>query len=148
MASKTVTRSIGTLRSYNNDDNRNVWNTLGLGRVHSTQDSSCAGKKIIPDWTSVHTKERWFRRDFCNGTVCDAVALHFRDRRSVASLLHRLPATTTIDLATERERHLTTEKRAKTTKLDFRCSICRSAIGQSSCLICACRRQPTFRFCC
>ena len=32
------------------------------------------------------------------------------------------------DLATERERHMTTGKRAKTTKLDFRCSICRSAL--------------------
>ena len=52
------------------------------------------------------------------------------------------------DLATERERHMTTGKRAKTTKLDFRCSICRSAIGQTSCLICACRRQLTFPPCC
>ena len=52
------------------------------------------------------------------------------------------------DLATERERHLTTGKRAKTTKLDFRCPICRSAIGQASCLICARRRQLTFPFRC
>ena len=34
------------------------------------------------------------------------------------------------DLATEGERHLTTGKRAERTKLDFRCPICRSAIGQ------------------
>ena len=52
------------------------------------------------------------------------------------------------DLAKERERHLTTGKRAERTKLDFRCPICRSAIGQASCLICARRRQPTFPLCC
>ena len=52
------------------------------------------------------------------------------------------------DLATERERHLTTGKRAKRTKLDFRFPISRSAIGQASCLICAHRRQMTFPFCC
>ena len=32
---------------------------------------------------------------------------------------------------------MTTGKRAERTKLDFRYPICRSAIGQSSCLICA-----------
>ena len=48
------------------------------------------------------------------------------------------------DLATEGERHLTTGKRAERTKLDFRCPICRSAIGQASCLICARNRQLTF----
>ena len=52
------------------------------------------------------------------------------------------------DLATERERHLTTGKLAETTKLDFRCSISHSAIGQASYLICARRRQLTFPFCC
>ena len=52
------------------------------------------------------------------------------------------------DLAKERERHLTTGKRAERTKLDFRCPICRSAIGQASCLICARRRQLTFPLCC
>ena len=31
------------------------------------------------------------------------------------------------DLATEREGHLTTGKRAERTKLDFRCPMCRSA---------------------
>ena len=40
-------------------------------------------------------------------------------------------ATYWADLATERERHLTTGKRAKTTLLYFRCPICRSAIGQA-----------------
>ena len=39
------------------------------------------------------------------------------------------------DLATGRERQLTMGKRAERTKHDFRCSICRSAIGQASCLI-------------
>ena len=34
------------------------------------------------------------------------------------------------DLATGRERPLTTGKPAERTKHDFRCSICRSAIGQ------------------
>ena len=52
------------------------------------------------------------------------------------------------DLATGRERQLTTGQRAERTKLDFRCPICRSAIGQASCLICAPRRQMAFRFCC
>ena len=45
------------------------------------------------------------------------------------------------DLATERERHLTTGKRAERTKLDFRRPICRSAIGQASSLICRRSRQ-------
>ena len=52
------------------------------------------------------------------------------------------------DLATERERHLTTGKCAERTKLDFRCPICGSAIGQASCWIWARRRQLTFPFCC
>ena len=52
------------------------------------------------------------------------------------------------DLATERERHLTTGNRAERTKLDFRSPICRSAIGQVSCFICARRLQLTFPFCC
>ena len=38
--------------------------------------------------------------------------------------------------------------RAEKTKLDFRCTICRSAIGQASCSICARRHQLTFPFCC
>ena len=38
------------------------------------------------------------------------------------------------DLVTERERHLTTRKGAEKTKLEFRCPICHSAIGQASCL--------------
>ena len=52
------------------------------------------------------------------------------------------------DLATEQERHLTTGKRAERTKLDFRCPICRSAIGQAGGLICARSRQLTFPLCC
>ena len=52
------------------------------------------------------------------------------------------------DLATERERHLTTGKRAERTKIDFRCPICRCTIGQASCLICARSRQRTLSFCC
>ena len=48
----------------------------------------------------------------------------------------------------KRERHLTTGKRAERTKLDFRCPICCTAIGQPSCLICARRRQLTFPFFC
>ena len=39
-------------------------------------------------------------------------------------------------------------KRAESTKHDFRCPICRSAIGQTNYLICASRRQLTFPFCC
>ena len=45
-------------------------------------------------------------------------------------------------------RQMTTGKRAERTKHDFRCSICPSAIGQASCLICARRRRLTFPFCC
>ena len=37
-------------------------------------------------------------------------------------------------------------KRAERTKRDLRCPICRSAIGQANCLICARRRQLTFPF--
>ena len=51
------------------------------------------------------------------------------------------------DLATEQERHLTTGTRADRTKRDFRCSICRTAIGQASCLTCARSRQVTSPFC-
>ena len=51
-------------------------------------------------------------------------------------------------LATERERHLTTGKPAEKTKLDFRCPICCSDIGQASCFICPRSRQLTFSFCC
>ena len=61
--------------------------------------------------------------------------------------INALTETYYADLATGRERQLTTGKRAKRTKRDFRCSICRSAIGQVSCLICARRRQLTFPFC-
>ena len=52
------------------------------------------------------------------------------------------------DLATGWERQLTTGKCAERTKHDFWCPICRSAIGQAGCLICARRRQLTFPFCC
>ena len=41
------------------------------------------------------------------------------------------------NLATELGRQLTKGKRAERTKHNFRCPICRSAIGQASCLICA-----------
>ena len=51
------------------------------------------------------------------------------------------------DLATGRDHQLTTGKRAERTKHDFRCPICRSAIGQTSCSICPLRRQLTFPFC-
>ena len=48
------------------------------------------------------------------------------------------------DLETERERYLTTGKRAKRTKLDFRCPICRSAIGQAKTSL-SDARQPEVR---
>ena len=35
--------------------------------VHTTSDSFCAAKKIIPDRTSVRTQERLWQRDFCDG---------------------------------------------------------------------------------
>ena len=50
-------------------------------------------------------------------------------------------------LVAERERHLTKEKRVERTKLDFRCPIYRSAIGQASSLICLLSRQLTFSLC-
>ena len=43
---------------------------------------------------------------------------------------------------------MTTGKHSERTKLDFRCSIYRSAIGQASCLICASSRQLALPFCC
>ena len=48
------------------------------------------------------------------------------------------------DLATSNEN----AKRAERPGCDFRCSICRSAMGQDSCLICASRCQLTSPFCC
>ena len=50
-------------------------------------------------------------------------------------------------LVVGRERQLATGKRAERTKHDFRRPICRSAIGQAICLICARRRQLKFPFC-
>ena len=52
------------------------------------------------------------------------------------------------DLATAREHHWTTAKRAKRIHLAFRYPVCRSAIGQASCLFSARRRLLTFPFCC
>ena len=52
-----------------------------------------------------------------------------------------------VNLATERERHLTTRKRAEMTKRNLRIPVCRSAIGQASTLICARRRHLKFPFC-
>ena len=46
------------------------------------------------------------------------------------------------------EYHLATGERSERTELDFRAPICRSAIGQASCLICARSRTLTFPFCC
>ena len=59
-------------------------------------------------------------------------------------VLHRLSYSPAADLATERERYLTTGKRAKRTKLDFRCPICRSAIGQAKTSL-SDARQPEVR---
>ena len=50
-------------------------------------------------------------------------------------------------LATGREHQLTTGKRIERTKHNFRCPICRSAIAQAICLICARPHQLTFLFC-
>ena len=45
-----------------------IKNTLrALGCVHTIPDSFCAATKIISDRASVQTKERLWRRDFCNG---------------------------------------------------------------------------------
>ena len=52
------------------------------------------------------------------------------------------------DLATEQEFHFTTGKCAERIKLDFWCLVCRSAIGQASCLICMCCHQLTLPCCC
>ena len=52
------------------------------------------------------------------------------------------------DLATERERQLTTGTRTEWTERDFRCPICRSAIGQASCLVCPRTRQLTLTYTC
>ena len=62
-----------------------------------------------------------------------------------ASILWKVPHTVLLVLSWFSNR---TGKRAKRTKLDFRCPISRSAIGQASCLISARRRQITFPFCC
>ena len=52
------------------------------------------------------------------------------------------------DLATEQESQLATEKAREKDQMRLRFPICRSAIGQTSCLICACRRKLRFPFCC
>ena len=58
-----------------------------------------------------------------------------RDLPLCSRVLHRL---------SYRERYLTTGKRAKRTKLDFRCPICRSAIGQAKTSL-SDARQPEVR---
>ena len=63
-----------------------------------------------------------------------------------ASILWKVPHTVLLVLLSWFSNR--TGKREKRTKLDFRCPISRSAIGQASCLICARRRQMTFPFCC
>ena len=35
---------------------------------HTIPASSCAGSKTLPDRAPGHTKELWFRYEFCNGT--------------------------------------------------------------------------------
>ena len=67
-----------------------------------------------------------------------------RDLPLCSRVLHRLSYSPAADLATERERYLTTGKRAKRTKLDFRCPICRSAIGQAKTSL-SDARQPEVR---
>ena len=59
-------------------------------------------------------------------------------------VLHRLSYSPAADLATERERYLTKGKRAKRAKLEFRCPICRSAIGQIKTFL-SDARQPEVR---
>ena len=46
-----------------------------------TADSFCAGAKTIPNRASVHTSERWFRRNFCKG----AKLRHAQPRSQVLS---------------------------------------------------------------
>ena len=67
-----------------------------------------------------------------------------RDLKLCSRVFHRLSYSPAADLATERERYLTTGKRAKRTKLDFRCPICRSAIGQAKTSL-SDARQPEVR---
>ena len=43
------------------------WRVTYLKGVHAMPDSFCIGTKTIPRMASVHTWERWFRRDFWNG---------------------------------------------------------------------------------
>ena len=43
------------------------WHFFPVFYVHSIPYCLCAAKRIIPHVASVHTKERWFWRDFCNG---------------------------------------------------------------------------------
>ena len=49
----------------------NTWMTEFIheqqGFIHTMPDSSCVDANIIPGRVSFHTKERWFRRYFCNG---------------------------------------------------------------------------------
>ena len=67
-----------------------------------------------------------------------------RDLPLCSRVLHRLSYSPAADLETERERHLTTGKCAKRTKLDFRCPICRTAIGQAKTSL-SDARQPELR---
>ena len=63
--------------------------------------------------------------------------VHLRECNNCITLQLNPISANLADLATGQERQLTKGKRAERTKHDFRCPICRSPIGQASCLICA-----------
>ena len=46
---------------------RSILLVFQLGYVQTIPDNFCAATKIIPARASVHTQERLWRRDFCDG---------------------------------------------------------------------------------
>ena len=47
--------------------NQIVYDVTVQGYILTIPDSFRTGTKTIVDWVSVHTEERWFRRDFWDG---------------------------------------------------------------------------------
>ena len=92
----------------------------------------CSRKRQI----RMHTSTAQVARSLVYFKACEQIVIPLKELKVPKSI------------ATERKRHLTTGNHAERTERDFRCPICRSTTGQSSCLICERRRQLTFPFCC
>ena len=116
--------------------------TFYVIQLHSTIIATCS-------WSTVNRVRTSFLVDFRSRTSQkERISWFLRLVLETCNPIYASACIQQADLATERERHLTTEMPAERTKLDFLCPIRRSAIGQASCLNCERSRQLTFPLCC